>query len=257
MLTACIVSHNDQGTIEKALSGLLRHMPQGGRLFVVDNASTDKTISIVGKFEQVELLSLDKNLGFGAGHNEVLPYIHSKYHAIINPDIEVQDDVLQQICEYMDENPEVAMVQPMVYYPDGRPQHHGKKDPTIADLAIRLLFPGKFQKRQARYMMLDADYGQPFAIDVASGCFMVVRTDIFKRIGGFDRRFFLYFEDNDLSRRVRQYGWIMHVPFGHVVHDWNRSSRKSRKVLFIMLWSAVKYFLKWGFCAGRGRSRGA
>ncbi|MGI6168396.1 MAG: glycosyltransferase family 2 protein [Christensenellales bacterium] len=253
MLTVCIVSHNDQATIDKAVRGILQHMPVDGRLLIVDNASSDNTLEIVGKIPQIQLIRLDKNLGFGSGHNAALPYLNAKYHAIINPDIEVKDDVLQQICDYMDEHPDVAMVQPMVYFPDGQAQHHGKKDPTFLDLFIRLFFPGRFHKRQARYLRLDADYSKPFAVDVASGCFMVVRTELFKRIGGFDRRFFLYFEDNDLSRRIRQHGRIMHVPFGHVVHHWNRSSRRSWKSLLIMLSSAFRYFAKWGPGSRRGK----
>ena len=104
-------------------------------------------------------------------------------------------------------------------------------------------------------MMLDKDYEKPFDMLVASGCFMFARTKALEKEHGFDQRFFLYFEDNDLSRRIREQGRIVLLPAKSVIHYWNRTSRKSKKVLFIMLRSARKYFFKWSFMGKRSRRR--
>ena len=248
-ITLSIVTHNDADTIRKTVESILRFQPQkySVRVLVVDNASTDGTLSILEEFPQLEIIRLPENIGFGSGHNQVLPLIDSRVHCIINPDIELTGDVLTGIYEYMQAHEEVALVQPVVRFPNGDVQHHPKLDPTVIDLFIRLFLPKRFLKRQARYMRLDMDPDTPFAIDVASGCFMAVRTDLFRKIGGFDQRFFLYFEDNDLSRRMREEGTLMQLPQENIIHYWNRASRRSKKILLIMFTSALKYFWKWKF----------
>lgn len=95
--------------------------------------------------------------------------------------------------------------------------------------------------------MQDFRFKEPTEIEFATGCFMMVRTELFKKINGFDEIFFMYFEDADLSKRVRQYGKIVFYPDTFVVHLWNRASAKKIKFLFIHISSMIKYFCKWKF----------
>ena len=167
-VTGCIVTYNNIATIDNAVSSLLNCTEADFRLFIVDNGSTDGTPEHIEKnYPQVRVIRSGGNIGFGAGHNLVLDMLDSDYHAIINPDISVRDEVR---------------------FPDGRPQILGKKNPCL-----KYLFASHFRKSGSpeetlrEYAMLDSDYSKPFEIENATGCFMFIRTELFRKLGGFDK----------------------------------------------------------------------
>ena len=177
-------------TIDNAVSSLLECTAADFRLFIVDNGSTDGTPEHIEKtYPQVTVIRSGGNIGFGAGHNLIADKLDSDYHVIINPDISVRDDVISTLTAYLDENPDIGLVSPQIKFPDGRIQILGKRTPCL-----RYLFASHFRKGDEpdevlrEYAMLDEDYSKPFAIENASGCFMFIRTDIFKKLGGFDKR---------------------------------------------------------------------
>lgn len=256
-LTIGIVTYNNADAIASVLDDLFAHIPQGlsCRVYVLDNCSTDQTPQIIkNSGYDVTLLSAPQNVGFGKGHNMIIEQACSRYHAIINPDIFVKDQVLALLYDFMQQTPDVGMATPCVRYPDGRIQHHGKRDPNFVDLFIRLFLPKRFAKRQARYQMLEQDFTKVFDVPVASGCFLFARTHLLHAIGGFDPRFFMYFEDADLSRRMRQKARVVYFPDGYVIHQWNRDSRRSIKMMLIMLRSAARYLGKWAFAGDKRRA---
>ena len=87
---------------------------------------------------------------------------------------------------------------------------------------------------------------EPVDVEFATGCFMFVRTHVLFKMKGFDKRFFLYHEDTDLSLKALQHGHIVYHPDMCVTHGWHRGSAHSRKLLFLHIVSTVKYFFKWG-----------
>lgn len=84
-------------------------------------------------------------------------------------------------------------------------------------------------------------------MQVASGCFMLIRTHLLFKLRGFDERFFLYLEDTDLSRRARKEGLIVYQPEFTVTHRWHRDSAHHMKARLRHTLSAIKYFHKWGW----------
>ena len=95
------------------------------------------------------------------------------------------------------------------------------------------------------YAMLDEDLSVPCEIENATGCFMMFRTDLFKKIGGFDKRYFMYFEDCDITRTVRKYAKAVFYPEAVVYHVWGRESKKNFKLMLVQISSMLKYFIKW------------
>ena len=85
-----------------------------------------------------------------------------------------------------------------------------------------------------------------FEITNATGCFMFFRTEVFKELGGFDERFFMYLEDCDIARRAAEKYKALHYPMATVYHLWERESKGNKKLLLIHIQSILKYFLKWG-----------
>ena len=95
------------------------------------------------------------------------------------------------------------------------------------------------------YTMRNEVINGPIDIEFCTGCFFCIRTEIFKKLNGFDDRFFMYFEDADITRRARKLGSVVFYPDIKVTHVWARASAKTLKFFLIQLCSMFKYFLKW------------
>lgn len=253
-----IVTYNSERTIEKTLRALLAYWPSelSGHVYVIDNGSTDKTQALV---DQIAAASLDLpitqlkspagNCGYGEGHNQALSQLDSRVHVIMNPDIAIQNqDSIRALVHRLDQNPPIGLLMPKIINPQGETQYLARRDLTVFDLFLRYL-PGRwFKQRESFHAMRDQNYDQTFPIEFASGCLMAMRTADFKAIGGFDSRYFLYAEDADLSRMVRQRGWqVWYEPAAVVEHAWERGSYRSLKMFWIHLKSLWLYFRKWGF----------
>lgn len=243
-LSMCIVTYNSENKIGAAVSSIKEFTKNiDYKLFVFDNGSSDNTKNTVLTADpDANFIENNANLGFGKANNLVIPHINSEYHAIINPDIRIENDVLSEICNYMDKHPDVVMATPKILFPDKSEQHLPKLKPKfIYLLARRTPF---FKKKAIEYTMEDRVITEPTEIDQCSGCFAVIRSDIFKKLNGFDERFFMYMEDADLTLRAKNYGKVIFLPQFHVVHEWERSSSKSLKYLMIHISSMFKFLWK-------------
>lgn len=249
-ISACVVTYNSCDEIRNVLNSLVNsRIKESLDVYVVDNNSSDETNTIVEKeFPQVNLIKMKENVGFGAGHNQVISKIESKYHIIINPDINFDSNILEGLSEYMDKNSDTVIVSPKILNQDGTEQYLPKLNPKI-----RYFLGGRFEKYggifakwRAEYTRSNETFTEPTEIEFCTGCFMFTRTSILKQVGGFDERYFLHFEDADLARMMKQKGRIVFHPDYKVYHLWKRDNVKSNKVFIIALQSMVKYFRKWG-----------
>ncbi|MCM1364605.1 MAG: glycosyltransferase family 2 protein [Faecalibacterium sp.] len=248
-VSGCIVTYNSKNIIERTIQSVLENTKDVPfELFVVDNCSTDGTAEFIReRFPQVNVIESKSNSGFGAGHNQVIPFLKSKYHVVINPDIILKDDVISELASYADEHEQVGLLSPQILFEDGRVQHLGKRNPTVRYLGDHWFHKGdEPSKNMTEYCMLDMPADKPFEIANATGCFMFFRTDIFKELGGFDERFFMYLEDCDIARRVSEKWQALHYPMVNVYHLWERESKRNKKLLMIHIKSILTYFAKWG-----------
>jgi GT2 family glycosyltransferase len=251
-LSLSIVTYNSDADIGKTLWNLTKFWPTTFvcRAYVIDNCSTDLTFErIVPYLNRVMPIRSEKgNVGFGAGHNLVIPYLESEYHLIMNPDVTLLDDkALPTLVKYLDDHPDVGMVVPQIVNEAGEIQYLCRRDITVLDLLLRFKADSLFMRRQKKHTMQDKDYRHTFDVPIASGCMMMIRTDLFKQLNGFDEAFFLYSEDADLTKRVNQVSRTVYVPDAKICHAWKRSSYKDEKLFRIHLESLVRYFRKWGF----------
>ena len=252
LVTGSIVTFNSISTIEATLRSV-REQTRGVpfHLYVIDNSSRDGTVDYVKGIDPLaEILRIPWNVGFGAGHNLVLPRIAgngSKYHCVINPDIVLTEDTITRMARYMDAHPEVVMLSPRIVFPESREdQVLGKRNPTPKYLVASRLRRGRLANRiLTEYAMLDRQGDEPFEIENATGCFMLIRTEALQRIGGFDERYFLYFEDCDITRMLAKEGKVLYYPHAVVEHVWNRESKKDFRLALVQAQSMLKYFWKW------------
>ena len=247
--SGCIVTYNSKDKISQTIESVLektKGVPF--TLYIVDNASTDGTADFIReKYHEVIVIDAGGNNGFGAGHNKVLPLLTSKYHVVINPDIILETDVISELSEYADTDEKIGLLSPQIRFPDGRIQQLGKKNPTVRYLGAHRFHKGDVPSEiMTDYCMLDMPTDKPFEITNATGCFMFFRTSVFKELGGFDERFFMYLEDCDIARRVSEKYKALFYPMADVIHLWERESKRSKKLLLIHVQSIIKYFLKWG-----------
>lgn len=248
-VSAAIVTYNNEDKIEKTVDSILSATKNCELSFYIsDNNSGDRTVALLEqKFPSLAILRNAENRGFGWAHNQVLPYLDSKYHAIINPDILLEEDALSELSSYLDEHEDVVMVTPKILNPDRTEQFLPRRRPRFRYLIGGRFerFGGIFAKWRADYTMKNQNIQKPVEIEFCTGCFMLIRTEIFQKLGGFDDRFFMYFEDADLTRRAARYGKVQFLPQYSAVHIWERASSKNYKFFMIQLQSMFKYFFKW------------
>lgn len=219
-------------------------------LYVVDNSPEDTMAErIRWMCPGAKILPQKKNLGFGRGNNVVLPMLKSKYHILVNPDVTFEKDLISRMAQYMDEHPDVAILTPRVFNPDGTEQFLPKKQPTVRYLLGGRLekLGGPFRKLRREYTLADEHIAMPTDVGFATGCFLMIRTSVFRKLKGFDERFFLYQEDSDLSRRAMEVGRIVYHPEMCITHAWARENTKTFKGNMRQIVSMVKFFTKWGW----------
>lgn len=248
-VSVCIVTYNNAENIERVLESIYKHTQDSSlKVYIVDNNSTDSTPDIIAeKFPSAVLIRNTDNKGFGHGHNAVIDILVSDYHFIVNPDILLRDDAISKMAAFMDENPDIAMAVPKFIYENGDEQFTPKRQPTFRYMLGGRLerLGGCFKRWRDEYTMRCEKVNEPVDVGFCSGCFIAVRTDVFKKIGGFDERYFLYSEDADLTRMVQKYGRTVYNPHFSVVHLWERAYMKSPKYFLIQISSMFKYFYKW------------
>ena len=250
-VSASIVMYNGASEVLSCIQSLQKvagaNPPQ---LFVVDNASPDGSFETLARQNLpnfVTLLPQDWNRGFGAGHNVVLPMLKSRYHAVVNPDIVFTEDVFATMSAYMDAHPDVAVTIPRLQFPDGRPQYVAKRRPALLPLLSRQLPLPFLKKYERHYLMLDEDLTHPLDVEFCSGSFFLMRTDVFKQIGGFDEGYFMYVEDADITRKALLHGRAVYLPDAVVTHAWHRDAHRRPRQFFWQVKSMLRYFNKWGF----------
>jgi GT2 family glycosyltransferase len=225
---------------------------QGAALvYVVDN-SPDSFDTFHGwtPHERVIPLKPGRNVGYGRGNNLAIRMsvaLH-KYHLICNPDIALQPNTLVRLYGALERRPEVGLCMPRVVGPDGTLQYLCKRAPRPLDyLSAFVPIKSWNARRRTRLEMRDQPYDREMDVECLSGCFMFFRSSVLAALQGFDERYFLYFEDFDLSRRARLIARNLYYPCAQVTHAHAREHQQSLRVRLYFMISAVRYFTKWGW----------
>lgn len=244
-----IVTYNSEDEIFNVLTSLEKvSNREDVDIYVIDNNSSDKTVDIIEQnFKNVYLIKNSMNEGFGGANNRIIEKVNSTYHILVNPDITVTENTLKEIQKFMDAHPDVVQMAPKVLNEDGTEQFLPKRNPQF-----KYLIAGKLEKYFKYFEMLRMEYtlenksiNDIIDVDFCTGCFSVLRTKELKKCKGFDKRFFLYLEDADLTREMKKYGRTVYNPNIEVYHKWERASGKSVKYFLIHLQSMMKYCWKW------------
>jgi hypothetical protein len=146
----------------------------------------------------------------------------------------------------MEKNPDIGMCIPKITDMEGKIQKAYRKEITVFDMFIRRFCKNGFVKRMEEHTLQDRDYSTCFNVPFGQGSFLVIRSELFKRLQGFDEGFFMYLEDADLCRRVNLVSKLVYVPTVTVIHKWEQGSHKNKTLFKYHLNSMKYYFRKWG-----------
>lgn len=261
--TACIVTYNTPASDLERIIKCFQKIKLNFKLWISDNSETDNLKFFFEKTDDVriEYIFNNSNKGFGAGHNVIInkllnKELDSKYHLVMNSDVYFEEDVVEKLLDYMSNHEKIGQIGPRITGKDGTLTYSCKLFPTPLNLIMRRFIPLKkiVEKMDYDYEMRWYNYKDIVEGALLSGCFMLLRTEVFEKVGKFDEKYFMYLEDYDFCRRIGEKYEVIYYPEVEIMHEHAKSSYKSRKMLLIHIKSALTYFNKWGWIFDKKRS---
>jgi N-acetylglucosaminyl-diphospho-decaprenol L-rhamnosyltransferase len=248
-LTIVIVSWNVGELLRRCLQSILA-TELDVEVVVVDNASIDGSPEMVrAAFPQVRLIANDENRGFTAANNQGLAVAQGRCLLLLNPDTEVVADALATMVRYLEAHPTVGALGPRLLFPDGRQQPSRRRFPTLATALVESTVIQEWWAENRilrRYYMADTPDDAIQPVDWVVGACLLVRRDVYGQVGGLDEGFFMYSEELDWCKRIKDAGWeVVYLPTATVIHHEGKSSEQvvpARHIRFQT--SKVRYFRK-------------
>ena len=226
-----VVSHGQNRLVNALLTDLDALRPSGLSIVVTQNIPDSEPLRAQSLSVEVVVNPVPK--GFGANHNAAFARCAAPRFCVVNPDIRLEADPFPALMAALN-GERVAVAGPRVCGPDGRVEDSARRFPTVGRL-LRKLVPG------AEGPDYPVDQG-PLEVDWVAGMFMAFRSDAFRAVDGFDERFFLYYEDVDICRRLHATGYkAVYQPQITVTHDARRASRRDLRLMRIHAASALRY----------------
>ena len=257
-VSVLIVSYNVKQYIIHCIDSIKKSDYAGQiEIIVVDNNSYDGSLDeIKSKIKNVICIQNDVNLGFGKAINQAANVATGKYFLILNPDTIIEESTISTFVNYLDGNSTIGMVGPKIVNSDGSLQKGSKRSfPTIGValpklLGLDKLFPNS--KWSGRYNLNYLNPDEIHKVDAISGSCMFIRAELFKKIGGFDERFFMFGEDLDLCYQVYQHKYEVHyLPSTHIMHYQGESVKSAPYDSLNAFYQAMILFSEKHFSKGR------
>jgi GT2 family glycosyltransferase len=257
-ISAAVVSFNTRERTLECLSSVQQATAGfNTALMLVDNGSTDGTVQAVRRcFPAWEIVVLPDNPGYGAALNRAFALAPARYHLALNSDVVLYPNTVHVLRKFMGEHPSCGVVGPLLSYPDGRQQASAKRAHTLSValgevLWLHTLFPSNRWCQRFYYADLNLSVAQ--WVETVSGAVLLFDGDAYRRVGGFDEAFRMYFEEVDLCIRLQQAGYrVSFYPDAKAVHLHAASTRQTtvRQVEYYV--SYVRFMHKHrGALAGR------
>lgn len=278
-ISIIILNYKQKGLVKQCVKGILASQPRlKYEIIVIDNDSNDSVLPMVQQLlsppdrrEQhdvqmqlderyplppFQVIASPRNVGFAAGNNLGIRKASGDFLLVMNPDVAIVPGSLEGMVEFMHSHSDAGIIGPRLINPDGSVQHSCRHFPSLLVPLYRRTFIGKlpFARRVlANYLMQNWDHNRDQQVDWLFGAALLIRRSLVEKIGLFDERFFVYFEDLDLCRRSWEAGFsVWYVAGVELVHYHQRLSAEGpalfslfRKATRIHLASGVKYYAKY------------
>lgn len=223
-LSILIVAYNSSAVLPACLASVAAETTRPHEIILVDNASVDGSVRLVrSQFPHVTLLENRVNVGFATATNAASRQAQGRYLLLLNPDTVIHNSAIDRLVHFMDAQPEIGIVAPGVIDEAGNVAANTQRFHTPATLLWRPLRSGPLAAlARRRWAQLEAQEQRGYAV---YGCALLIRSDLYRTLGGLDERFFLYEEDIDLCYRATQAGWVVtQMADVSITHYGGRSS---------------------------------
>lgn len=229
-LSVILVNYNTGYLLKECFDSLYASLRTiESQIIIVDNASTDDSKSrLEGMSAAVTIEYNTKNIGFGRANNQVLPLVKGRYLLLLNTDAFVAPDTLTKTVAWMDAHPDCGVLGVRLSDRDGHLQPSCRYFPTPLSIfsvrtGLQRLFPWVKQVDDLAW-----DHASVRQCDWVPGCYYLIRREVLERVGLFDERYFMYYEEVDHCRRVQAAGWkVVYYPFTSVIHLAGESAKSA------------------------------
>lgn len=215
ILSVITVTYNNEKHIKKYLTAVQNALPKNSEIIIVDNNSTDKTVDFLSQQKDVVLIKNTQNLGFSKANNFAVSKSKGEFLFFLNPDTEVIGDTINLLLTFYTNHVDAGIVAPRLIESSGKVQPSVRKLPTIFG-AVKEYYLGIKSSYDAY-----APVGLEVSVveSVVGGAFMI-KKDVFNKVGGFNEKYFMYFEDLELCKKILKFGLkIYYLPQTEVVHE--------------------------------------
>jgi len=218
-ITLSIVSHRQNTLVNLFLDDLATLCVSDVQVILTENVRDACALKASGFAFPITVIQNAERKGFGANHNAAFVHCTTPYYAVVNPDVRLPANPFPALIDALRDGKN-GVVGPLVRDPAGITQASAQRFPTPRSLVRKALTGVEDQHEH--------NAGQ---VDWVAGMFMVFRSDAYRAVGGFDERYFLYYEDADICRRLQRAGFgVMHQPAAAIVHDARRGSHRSARL---------------------------
>jgi len=258
-LSVIVVGYKNARLVRQTFKGIRRAAPLVSYEILLSENDPDGATArmAASEFPEVRILSNGSNIGFGSAMNRGIEEARGRYVFVFNPDIVVQTGAFEELVRFLDEHPDAGIVGPRLRNTDGGLQYSCYRFMEPKTILFRRL-PFIRNTRSARrhlgeYTLADWDHASTREVDYLLGAAMLVRREALRQVGGFDPKYFMYFEDQDLCRRFWKSGWkVVYHPAAELIHyhrretaDGNFFRQLIHPLTRVQIKSAVYYFYKY------------
>jgi GT2 family glycosyltransferase len=253
-LSVIIVNYNVKELLENCINSVLASSKNvSTEIIVVDNNSYDGSLDYIRKKfageKRVKLIENRTNLGFSRANNLGARVAKGKYILILNPDTVLQEDTLKRALDFYESKPDSGVVGCKLVLPNGKLDLACRRSfPTPSVAVYRMLGLSKIFPRSkafGKYNLTYLDENQTNEVDSVCGAFMLIRRDLYEKLGGFDETYFMYGEDLDLCYRIRKLGLkVYYFPGTSAIHFKGSSTRKSSISYVNNFYGAMRIFVQ-------------
>ncbi|MBD2346112.1 glycosyltransferase family 2 protein [Anabaena subtropica] len=244
LVSIILVNYNGADVLPDCLYSIEKFIPKDDcEVILVDNNSQDNSLDFVSQnFPDITIIKLQKNCGFGAGNNAGAKVARGKFLFLLNTDTVLTSNIFPPIIDLIENSLNVGIIGTKLLFPDKSFQ---------ISFAYKVGIKGEYKtsrlyksiQEKSQLIRLETNFQENKEVDFVTGAAFFIRTDLFKSLGGFDEKFFMYFEDSDLCQRVQNQGYkILYTPNVSLIHIRGHSMKKNTNAMAVEYRRSQLYF---------------
>lgn len=259
-LSIVIVNYLNYSLTEKCVDSVIENVDNiDYEIIIVDNCSPNESYEILnrkyGNYNNITVFKNEKNDGFGFGNNIGAKKAKGEYLLFLNPDVIILKDAIQKMLTRIKEDSNIGLLSGKLLNPDYTVQYSCRRVIPINEFILcrtpfsKVIYKGIKEKYNNNYLMSDFDHKSDKEVEWVMGACMLIKKELFDKVGGFSKEYFMYFEDVDLCCKVRSCGKkVLYMAEAEMIHLHRQESIKSfNKMSLIHLKSMCKFYYKYYF----------